>query len=193
MVARYGVPPERYSDLAALVGEDSDNLPGVPGVGPKTAAKWLTTYGDLEGIVANVDQIGGKAGETLRAHLDGVLRNRRLNALVRDLDLPLGIDQLARQVWDREQVHQLFDGLEFRVLRERLFAELESVEPEAEGGFDVAGVRLAPDEVAGWLADQVPVGVRAGVAVVGAWGRGTGDAEAIALATARRRRGVHLV
>ena len=88
--ARYGVPPERYSDLAALVGEDSDNLPGVPGVGPKTAAKWITTYGDLDGIVANVDQIGGKAGESLRAHLDGVLRNRRLNGLVRDLELPLG-------------------------------------------------------------------------------------------------------
>ncbi len=184
VVARYGIGPERYSDLAALVGEDSDNLPGVPGVGPKTAAKWLLAYGDLDGIVANVDQIGGKAGESLRAHLDGVLRNRRLNALVRDLDLPLGVDDLARQVWDREQVHQLFDGLEFRVLRERLFTELESVEPEAEGGFDVAGVRLAPDEVAGWLADQTPVGVRAGVAVVGTWGRGTGDATAVALATA---------
>jgi DNA polymerase-1 len=184
VVGRYGIGPDRYSDLAALVGEDSDNLPGVPGVGPKTAAKWLTTYGSLEGIVANVDQIGGKAGESLRAHLDGVLRNRRLNALVRDLDLPLGVDDLARQVWDREQVHQLFDGLEFRVLRERLFSELESVEPEAEGGFDVAGVRLAPDEVAGWLADQAPPGVRAGVAVVGTWGRGTGDATAVALATA---------
>ncbi len=180
--ARYGLGPERYPDLAALVGEDSDNLPGVPGVGPKTAAKWLTLYGDLEGIVANVDQIGGKAGESLRAHLDGVLRNRRLNALVRDLDLPLSVDDLARQVWDREQVHQLFDGLEFRVLRERLFAELDAVAPEAEGGFDVAGVRLAPDEVGGWLADQAPVGVRTGVSVVGTWSRGTGDAQAVAIA-----------
>jgi DNA polymerase-1 len=184
VTARYGIGPERYSDLAALVGEDSDNLPGIPGVGPKTAAKWLTMYGDLDGVVANVDQIGGKAGENLRAHLDGVLRNRRLNGLVRDLDLPVGIPDLKRQVWDREEVHQLFDTLEFRVLRERLFSELESVEPEAEGGFEVAGVRLAPDEVAGWLADQVPVGVRAGVSVVGTWGRGTGDARAIALATA---------
>ncbi len=156
----------------------------MPGVGPKTAAKWITTYGDLDGIVANVDQIGGKAGESLRAHLDGVIRNRRLNELVRDLELPLGVPDLARQVWDREQVHQLFDNLEFRVLRERLFTELESVEPEAEGGFDVAGVRLAPDEVAGWLADQAPVGVRAGVCVVGRWGRGTGDAQALAVATA---------
>jgi DNA polymerase I len=184
VTARYGIGPERYSDLAALVGEDSDNLPGIPGVGPKTAAKWLTTYGDLDGVVANVDQIGGKAGENLRAHLDSVLRNRRLNGLVRDLELPFSISDLKRQVWDREEVHQLFDNLEFRVLRERLFSELESVEPEAEGGFEVAGVRLAPDEVAGWLADQVPSGVRAGVSVVGTWGRGTGDAQAIALATA---------
>ena len=68
---RYLVPPERYSDLAALVGESSDNLPGVPGVGPKTAAKWITTYGDLPGIVANIDKIGGKVGDALREHLDG--------------------------------------------------------------------------------------------------------------------------
>ena len=70
---KYRVPPERYSDLAALVGETSDNLPGVPGVGPKTAAKWLGQYGDLAGVVAHVDEITGKAGENLRAHLDGVL------------------------------------------------------------------------------------------------------------------------
>ena len=94
---RYLVPPERYSDLAALVGESSDNLPGVPGVGPKTAAKWITTYGDLHGIVANIDQIGGKVGTALREHLDGVLRNRRLNQLVRDVDLGVTVDELERQ------------------------------------------------------------------------------------------------
>jgi DNA polymerase-1 len=90
--AKYGVRPERYSDLAALVGESSDNLPGVPGVGPKTAAKWIGQYGDLTGVVANVDQIKGKAGESLREHLDGVLRNRRLNQLVRDLTLPVTVE-----------------------------------------------------------------------------------------------------
>ena len=94
--ARYGIPPNRYSDLAALVGEDSDNLPGVPGVGPKTAAKWLVGYGDLDGIIANVDQIGGKAGQSLRDHLDSVIRNRQLNQLVGDLDLPLGVPDLVR-------------------------------------------------------------------------------------------------
>jgi DNA polymerase-1 len=82
--AKYGVPPERYSDLAALVGESSDNLPGVPGVGPKTAAKWIRQYGGLTGLVANVDQIGGKVGQALRDHLDQVLRNRQLNQLVTD-------------------------------------------------------------------------------------------------------------
>src|SRR5690606_30574335 len=73
--AKYGVPPERYRELAALVGETSDNLPGVPGVGPKTAAKWLTKYGDLDTLVARGDEIKGKAGDNLREHLAQALRN----------------------------------------------------------------------------------------------------------------------
>ncbi|HEY9378929.1 MAG TPA: 5'-3' exonuclease H3TH domain-containing protein, partial [Jiangellaceae bacterium] len=81
VTTKYGVSPQRYSDLAALVGESSDNLPGVPGVGPKTAAKWIQTYGDLTGVVAHVTDITGKAGLSLRDNLDGVLRNRRLNQL----------------------------------------------------------------------------------------------------------------
>ena len=77
---RYGVPPSRYRAKAALVGEASDNLPGVPGVGDKTAAKWITQFGDLDGIIAHVDEIKGKAGESLRAHLADVMRNYELNA-----------------------------------------------------------------------------------------------------------------
>ena len=179
---RYGVPPRLYSDLAALVGETSDNLPGVPGVGPKTAAKWLTTYGDLTGVIAHVDQIKGKAGESLRAHVDGVLRNRRLNRLVDDVDLPIGIADLARQPWDRDEVHRVFDGLEFRVLRDRLFATLTTAEPEAEEGLSVDGAVLAPGTVAGWLGEHAPAGVRTGLYVVGSWARGTGDAVGLALA-----------
>ncbi|KYH44344.1 DNA polymerase I [Branchiibius sp. NY16-3462-2] len=179
---KYGVLPERYSDLAALVGESSDNLPGVPGVGPKTAAKWLGQYGDLGGLVAHVGEIKGKAGESVREHLDGVLRNRRLNQLLRDLDLPVTPDDLVRQVWDRDEVHRVFDGLEFRVLRDRLFATLEAAEPEAQEDVTVDGAVLAADEVAGWLAEQVPAGARAGVHVVGSWAQGTGDARGIALA-----------
>jgi DNA polymerase-1 len=179
---RYGVPPVRYPDLAALVGESSDNLPGIPGVGNKTAAKWLGLYGDLDGIVANAPAIGGKAGESLRAHLDGVLRNRRLNRLVDDLELPLAVPDLAARAWDRDEVHQVFDGLEFRVLRERLFATLTAPEPEAEGGFDVDTERLDGAGVQGWL-DAHGQGT-VGVAVVGQWGQGRGDARGIALAAA---------
>jgi DNA polymerase-1 len=177
---RYGVPPQRYPDLAALVGESSDNLPGIPGVGNKTAAKWIGLYGDLDGIVANAPAIGGKAGESFRAHLDGVLRNRRLNRLVDDLDLPLTIDDLAAKSWDRDEVHQVFDGLEFRVLRERLFSTLTAAEPEAEGGFDVDTERLDGIAVQGWL-DTHAAGT-VGVAVVGRWAQGRGDARGVALA-----------
>ena len=137
--AKYGVGPDHYSDLAALVGESSDNLPGVPGVGPKTAAKWINQYGNLTGVVAHVDQIKGKSGDALREHLDGVLRNRRLNALIRDMPLPVTVDELGRRNWDREQVHTVFDGLEFRVLRDRLFSTIEAPTQEAEAGFDVEG------------------------------------------------------
>jgi DNA polymerase-1 len=180
---KYLVPPDRYPDLAALVGESSDNLPGVPGVGPKTAAKWIGQYGGLDGIVARVDEIGGKAGASLREHLDGVLRNRRLNALVCDLELPVTPVNLARRQWERDEVHQVFDGLEFRVLRDRLFATVEAAAPEAEGGFELDTTRLADGEVAGWLDEHAPAGVRAGVHLVGAWGRGTGDARGLAIAT----------
>ena len=183
VLERYGVPPERYSDLAALVGESSDNLPGVPGVGAKTAAKWLDAYGDLDGIVASAPVIKGKVGESLRTHLDQVLLNRRLNRLVDDLDLPVTLDRLTVRSWDREEVHQVFDALEFRVLRERLFATLSTPEPEAEGGFVVHGERLTGDGVGTWLAAHCGPGTRTGVHVSGSWGRGTGDARAVAFAS----------
>ncbi|HET7304684.1 MAG TPA: DNA polymerase I [Segeticoccus sp.] len=180
---KYGVPPERYSDLAALVGETSDNLPGVPGVGPKTAAKWLGQYGDLSGIVDHVTEIKGKAGQSVRDHLDDVLRNRRLNGLVCDLDLDVAVDDLRRQQWDREEVHRVFDGLEFRVLRDRLFSTLEAVEVEAEEGFDVEPEVLGPEQVAPWLEQHTSGGERVGLHPVGTWARGTGDVEALAVAT----------
>ncbi len=177
---KYGVPPERYPDLAALVGETSDNLPGIPGVGAKTAAKWINAYDGLDGVIANADLVKGKAGENLRAHLDSVIRNRRLNALVRDLDLDTTVPDLVRRAWDREQVHTVFDGLEFRVLRERLFATLESAEPEAEAGFGVDGAVLLAGEVGPWLADHALE--RTGLFVQGEWGRGTGEVTGVSLA-----------
>jgi DNA polymerase-1 len=178
--AKYGLLPERYPDLAALVGETSDNLPGIPGVGPKTAAKWVGLYGDLDGIVANADQIKGKAGQSLRDHLPQVLVNRQVNQLVKDVELPLGPADLRLPGWDREEVHQVFDGLEFRVLRERLFATLASPEPEAEGGFDLATEKLTGAAVGTWLEQHARVAV--GLAVVGSWKAGHGDAGGIAVA-----------
>ena len=180
---KYGVGPDRYSDLAALVGESSDNLPGIPGVGPKTAAKWINLYGDLTGIVTNADQIKGKAGDALRDHLDGVLRNRRLNQLVGDLELPVELGDLERRVWDREEIHTVFDRLEFRVLRDRLFEYLDPVSDEADEGIEVAGGPVAPAELPAWLAEHAPPGTRTGVHVTGSWSRGSGDATSLALAT----------
>jgi DNA polymerase-1 len=180
---RYGVGPGQYRDLAALVGETSDNLPGIPGVGPKTAAKWITTYEGLDGVVAHVDEIKGKAGDSLRAGLADVLRNYELNRLVDDLDLPLDPADTTWRGWDREQVHQVFDTLQFRVLRDRLYQYLEAVEPEAEGGFDVETTILRTGEVTAWFEGHVHKGTAIGVAVAGAFGRGTGTFTGIALAT----------
>ncbi|NLW98975.1 MAG: DNA polymerase I [Actinomycetales bacterium] len=179
---KYLVPPNRYSDLAALVGETSDNLPGVPGVGPKTAAKWINQYGDLTGIVAHVDEIKGKVGDNLRAHLDQVLRNRRLNLLVADVPLDVGLADLERRSWQREEVHRVFDSLEFRVLRDRLFATFDSAVDEIEGGFELDASVLLPEDVAGWVEHHCG-SERVGVHVIGHWARGEGDAQAMAIAT----------
>jgi DNA polymerase-1 len=180
---KYFVRPEQYRDKAALVGEASDNLIGVPGVGDKTAAKWIKEYGGLDGIIANVDKIKGKVGDSLRANLADVIRNYELNALICDLELPLRPEDVRWQGWDREEVHRVFDALEFRILRERLYSYLEAVEPEAEAGFDLDGHVLRTGEVAAWLrenAGTAPVGV----AVTGTFGRGTGGLTGVAVATA---------
>ncbi|POM23927.1 DNA polymerase I [Actinomadura rubteroloni] len=180
---KYGVPPERYRELAALVGESSDNLPGVPGVGPKTAAKWLVKYGDLDTLVAKVDEIKGKAGESLREHLGDVLRNQQINKLDCDVELDAAPPELKIGQWDRDEIHTLFDSLQFRVLRERLYASLSAVEPEAEEGFEIRLDELEPGALAAWLAENTADG-RTGVALTGTWGRGTGEVTGIALAAA---------
>ena len=180
---KYGVTPERYPELAALVGEDSDNLPGVPGVGPKTAAKWISTYDGLDNVIAHADKIKGKAGDSFREHLGDVIRNRRLNALVRDMDLVVTPTDLAKQPWDRQEVHTLFDGLEFRVLRDRLFQTLESEEEVEEATFDLDLTRLAPGQLAGWLEKHSRPGELVGLQVQGTWHSGSGDVFALALAT----------
>ena len=180
--AKYFATPARYPELAALVGESSDNLPGVPGVGPKTAAKWLEQYGGLENLAAHAGELKGKAAEAFQERIDDVLRNRQINALVLDLDLPLGIDDFQRRPWNREATHQLFDGLEFRVLRDRLLEALPNEdEVKTEGGFELVGTMLEPGQLEAWLAEHA-TGERTGVDVIGHWGSGTGDIVALALA-----------
>ncbi len=146
---RYYATPARYPELAALVGESSDNLPGIPGVGPKTAAKWLETYDGLDNLVLHAGELKGKAAEEFRARIDNVLLNRRVNALVRDLDLDVHVDDLARRAWNREATHQLFDGLEFRVLRDRLLETLPAEDLTPEGGFELSGEILQPGQLDG--------------------------------------------
>src|SRR6201998_1918945 len=184
VVEKYGLTPEQYPDFAALRGDPSDNLPGIPGVGEKTASKWISEYGSLQALVDNADSVRGKVGDALRAHLASVILNRELTDLVRDVPLAQTPDTLRMQPWDREQIHQLFDQLEFRVLRDRLFETLAAVEPEVDEGFDVRGGLLEPGTVAGWLAEHVADGRRSGLAVVGTHLPYDGDATALAIAAA---------
>jgi DNA polymerase-1 len=184
VVEKYGLTPRQYPDFAALRGDPSDNLPGIPGVGEKTASKWIIEYGSLQDLVDNVDSVRGKVGDALRANLSHVVLNRELTDLVRDVPLAQTPDMLRMQPWDRDHIHRLFDDLEFRVLRDRLFDTLAAVEPEVDEGFDVRGGALEPGGVANWLADHATDGRRAGLSVVGTHAVADGDATAVAIAAA---------
>ncbi|MCH4249893.1 MAG: DNA polymerase I [Microbacteriaceae bacterium] len=133
---KYGVPPQHYPDIAALVGEKSDNLPGVPGVGPKTAARWIQRFGGVEEILAHRDEISGKVGASLSEHVDDVLRNRHLNRLVRDLELPLTLDELRIREVDHQAVDDVFGRLQLRTMRARVQALDSHLRraPGAQGG-----------------------------------------------------------
>ncbi|HWD01643.1 MAG TPA: DNA polymerase I [Amycolatopsis sp.] len=161
---KYGLTPSQYPDFAALRGDPSDNLPGIPGVGEKTAAKWIRQFGTLADLVDRVDEVKGKVGDALRQHLSSVQLNRQLTELVRDVPLESVPDQLELRPWDREAVHHLFDELEFRVLRDRLFATLSSAEPEADAGFEISGSALAPGALSAWLAAHAGEGEPVAVA-----------------------------
>ena len=178
VVEKYGLTPAQYPDFAALRGDPSDNLPGIPGVGEKTAAKWIVEYGSLQGLVDNVEDVRGKVGDSLRENLSTVLLNRELTHLVRDVPLAQTPDTLGLLPWDRDKIHQLFDDLEFRVLRDRLFDTLAAAEPEVEDGFDVRGGALEPGTVAAWLAEHASGTTRSGLAVVGTHAAYDGDATA---------------
>jgi DNA polymerase-1 len=191
VVEKYGLTPAQYPDFAALRGDPSDNLPSIPGVGEKTAAKWIREFGSLAELVDRVGEVPGKAGDKLREHLPAVLLNRQLTELARDVPLPAAPAELVPVPWERETIHQLFDTLEFRVLRDRLYATLpngivEHPAAPAQVGdgdaFDEVAHVPGPGELAGWLAAHAAGGGRSGLAMAGTWGRGTGDLTGLAIA-----------
>jgi DNA polymerase I len=194
---KYGLSPSQYPDFAAVRGDPSDNLPGIPGVGEKTATKWIAEYGSLAALVDRVDEVKGKAGDALREHLANVLRNRQLTELLTDLPAEtVGAvpGDLLPTAWDRETIHQLFDTLQFRVLRDRLYQTLPhglistvggpdqgGPDPQQKQALEVVADLLGPDQLAPWLASHIS-SERSGLAAAGTWGRGTGNLTSVAIA-----------
>ena len=174
---RYGVPPERYVDIAALRGDPSDNLPGVPGVGDKTATKLVQTYGNAEGVVEHAAEQRGKLRDNLLAHADDVLRNKQLAILRRDVPLPVDVDDLRIGPWQRMEVQRLFDTLEFQSLRERLFDAIAEPVP-SDVGFEVDARILPEGGLPVWL-QSVPAG--APVALAARLDTGPGRAELLGM------------
>src|SRR5215212_1245824 len=125
---RTGVTPAQYPEYAAMRGDPSDNLPGVPGVGEKTAAKLINDYGGLDGIFANVERCTPKLRQSLIDHEDQVRQNARVMVLLRDVPLDVGPDDLALEPFDPDEVHKLFNFLEFRTLYDRLAEAVHDVE-----------------------------------------------------------------
>ena len=117
---KYGMSPEQYPDFAALRGDPSDNLPSVPGVGEKTAARWVVEYGSLHELIANIDKLGGKVGQSLRDSINDVIRNRELTQLVANVPLELSIDALKWSGVDENNTNPLFEKLEFKTLKDRI-------------------------------------------------------------------------
>ncbi|MGW1748441.1 DNA polymerase I [Streptomyces sp. NPDC002092] len=185
---KYGLTPAQYPDFAALRGDPSDNLPGIPGVGEKTAAKWINQFGSFAELVERVEEVKGKAGQNLREHLEAVKLNRRLTEMVRTVELPKAVADLERAPYDRTAVAMVLDTLEIRnpSLRERLLA----VDPggeEAEAtpvapGVELDGTVLGTGELAGWLTEHGSETL--GIATVDTWALGTGSVAEVALATA---------
>jgi len=186
---KYGLTPAQYPDFAALRGDPSDNLPGIPGVGEKTAAKWINQFGSFAELVERVDEVKGKAGQNLRDHLESVKLNRRLTELERRVELSQGVLALERAAYDRKAVAMILDTLEIRnpSLRERLFAvdpgaEEAEATPVVTEGVELDGTVLGTGELTAWLGEHGAGPL--GVATVGTWALGTGSVAEIALATA---------
>ncbi|MCY4370617.1 MAG: DNA polymerase I [bacterium] len=172
---KYGVRPDQYLDYAALRGDTSDNLPGVPGVGVKTAARLVSTYGDLDGVYRNIDKLTPRLRQNLKTYRDRVFRNRSLMGLVDDLDLGLEDDRMRRAELDREATKTVFDRLEFSTLWTRLMENEDGI-PEPAGVSIAVDIRVAqtPEGVAraqvsaGMVLEPVyDAGALAGLVIVG--------------------------
>ncbi|WP_370411829.1 DNA polymerase I [Streptomyces fradiae] len=183
---KYGLTPSQYPDFAALRGDPSDNLPGIPGVGEKTAAKWINQFGSFAELVDRAEEVKGKAGQNFRDHLESVKLNRRLTEMVRDVELPKTVTDLAREPYDRTAVALVLDTLEIRnpSLRERLLAvdpgAAEETAPAPAPGVELDFTVLGSGELAGWLAEHG--GQPLGIATVDSWALGTGSVTEVALA-----------
>ena len=138
VIEKFGVPPERIIDYLALVGDTSDNIPGVPKVGPKTAAKWLNEYGSLDDIIARAEEIKGKVGESLRENLEQLALSRQLATIRCDVELDQSIDDLHMREPDNDALRELLTRLEFnawlRQLDETAPAEAAAAAPAASAG-----------------------------------------------------------
>ncbi|MDA9790858.1 DNA polymerase I [bacterium] len=182
---KYGLTPTQYPDFAALRGDPSDNLPGIPGVGEKTAVKWLTAYGDLAGLIDHVDEVGGKVGDALRQAVPQVLVNRELTELIKDAPVGVDLGNLEWTTWSRPDLAELFDSLQFTALRSRVDAL-----PHGEGGdvgADVAtgmepAAELPLEIVEPGSAGEALSGIKtAAVSIKGDWSAGRGTIRAIAV------------
>ncbi|MEU2163613.1 DNA polymerase I [Streptomyces chengbuensis] len=185
---KYGLTPSQYPDFAALRGDPSDNLPGIPGVGEKTATKWINQFGSFAELVERADEVKGKVGQALRDHLEAVKLNRHLTELVRDVELPKSVGDLERAPYDRTALKGFLEVLEIRnpSLRERLLAvdpgAAEDEPPAPAAGVELDGSVLGAGELAPWLERHGAQPL--GVATVAAWALGVGSVSEIALAAA---------
>ena len=134
---RYGIEPPQYPDIAALVGETSDNLIGIDKVGEKTAVKWIQQYGSLDGVLEHADEIKGVVGEKLREQKENAIRNRRLNRLLTDVELPVAPGDLERRPIDEAKVREVFDKLQFRTLLERVLKIAAAAGDDVSTGLSV--------------------------------------------------------
>lgn len=129
---KFGIPPELIIDYLALIGDKSDNVPGIEKVGPKTAVKWLKTYGNLDGVVEHADEITGKVGEYLRAGLTQLSLSKQLVTIKTDLSLPLSLDNLIPEAANSEKLIELFEQYEFKTWLKQLKQDEQIEEPIKE-------------------------------------------------------------